>query len=173
MLGMNRSTARRSAGFTLMEMLVAIVIAAILITAAVPSFVDAIKNNATTGQANELVGLLKFARSEAIRRNRPVTVSIGGLPGEEAGWKAVVSDGGSILREISHGRIRLSAPIETEFDRRGRTAPQLLFMTHAPIEDCSHRRQRRRIDIFPSGEIAQCQVMCGEQACVGAQPQEI
>ena len=63
-------TRRRTAqaGFTMMELLIGIAVLAILTTLAVPAFNQFIQNNRLAGQANEVVGALQFARSEALKR---------------------------------------------------------------------------------------------------------
>jgi type IV fimbrial biogenesis protein FimT len=59
---------QRNTGFTLNEMLIALTIVAILSAVAAPSFRQMIQNQRMTTQANELIGDLYFARSEAIKR---------------------------------------------------------------------------------------------------------
>lgn len=61
-------------GFTLIEMMITLVIAAILITAAVPNFKEFIINNKLTTQVNAFITALHVARAEAIKRNLAVTV---------------------------------------------------------------------------------------------------
>lgn len=61
-------------GFTLIEMMMTIAIAAILVSLAVPSFQNLIVNNRLTTQANELVADLNVARSEAIKRGQRVSI---------------------------------------------------------------------------------------------------
>ena len=63
-----------SAGFTLTELLIVVAIGGILLTFAVPSFTETIQNNRMATQINELHASLSFARSEAVKRNRTVTV---------------------------------------------------------------------------------------------------
>ena len=67
---------RHQSGFTLIELVVTISVAAILMALAVPSFRSTIQNNRVTGQANEFVTSLTLARSEAIKRGRNATVCI-------------------------------------------------------------------------------------------------
>lgn len=54
--------------------MIAIAVLAILIGLALPSFRVAVQNNRITSQANELVTAFHLARSEALKRNRPVVV---------------------------------------------------------------------------------------------------
>jgi type IV fimbrial biogenesis protein FimT len=61
-------------GFTLLELMVTVAIAAILVTMAVPTFRDTIRNNRLVTTNNMLLASLNLARSEAIKRNMPVTV---------------------------------------------------------------------------------------------------
>ena len=56
-------------GFTLIELMITMVIAAILLTQAVPSFRAMIANNRITSQVNELVTAINYARSEAAKNN--------------------------------------------------------------------------------------------------------
>lgn len=61
-------------GFTLIELLVTLSIAAILLAVAVPNFITFVQNNRLASQANDLVTMLNYARSEAVKRNRSITV---------------------------------------------------------------------------------------------------
>ncbi len=61
-------------GFTLLELIVTVALAAILLGLAIPSFTGLFERNRLATVANSLVGDLMTARAEAIKRN--VTVSI-------------------------------------------------------------------------------------------------
>ena len=65
---------KRQKGFTLVELLITIVVISILLATAVPSFMQAIKNNRVTGQANSFVVNTQMARNEAVKRGASTTI---------------------------------------------------------------------------------------------------
>ncbi len=64
----------RLTGFTLIELIVALSIAAILLTLAAPSMSSFILSQRLSGQVNDLIADLNLARSEAIKRGVSVTI---------------------------------------------------------------------------------------------------
>jgi len=65
---------RRSNGFTLVELMVALAVAGFLVAMAAPSFESAINGSRLSGGVNELASALQLARAEAVRRNRRATL---------------------------------------------------------------------------------------------------
>jgi type IV fimbrial biogenesis protein FimT len=61
-------------GFTFVELMIALAVAAILLTAGVPSFRAVILNNRMAVQVNDMLTALSVARSEAVKRGAVVTV---------------------------------------------------------------------------------------------------
>ena len=61
---------RQVAGFTLLELMVTIAIAAILLSIALPSFQGVMRSNRIATATNEMLASLSLARSEAIRNTR-------------------------------------------------------------------------------------------------------
>jgi type II secretion system protein H len=67
---------RHMRGFTLSELMIVVAIAAILAAIAAPSLKSLVRGVAVRGAASELVTGIQFARSEAIRANRAVTLTL-------------------------------------------------------------------------------------------------
>jgi len=67
-----QTSRKSSAGFTLVELLVTLALAAILLSQAVPSFSSMIKGNRLATETNTLVSDINLARSEAIKRGTRV-----------------------------------------------------------------------------------------------------
>lgn len=73
---------RWHAGFTLIELMMTVALAAIVLALAAPSLRDLVQNNRVTAHANALAGALALARSEAVRRGGPTSVCA-----DAAGWQ--------------------------------------------------------------------------------------
>ncbi|WP_158885512.1 GspH/FimT family pseudopilin [Rhodanobacter sp. L36] len=65
---------RPSRGFTLIELLVTLVVAAILVSIALPSFRDLMRRSRVSSASNTLTGNLAYARTEAIDRGQLVSM---------------------------------------------------------------------------------------------------
>ena len=74
---MNAARHPRCGGFTLIELMVVVALAAILLAVAAPSFQQMIARNRVEGVAGELSTDLQYARSEAVARNTQVGVIAG------------------------------------------------------------------------------------------------
>ena len=82
---------RAAAGFTMVELMVVVTIAAILAAIAGPNFRTFIGTMNSKSAAFDLIGDLTAARSEAIKRNQPTTVVplVGG--NWASGWQVIAS----------------------------------------------------------------------------------
>ena len=61
-------------GFTLIELMVTILVLGIFMAIAMPDFTAVIENDSITNMSNDLITSLNMARSEAIKRDVPVSV---------------------------------------------------------------------------------------------------
>jgi len=86
----------REKGFTLIELMITLAIAAILLTVAVPSFQSLIENNRLATNVNQVITILHYLKSEAVKRNVAVSLCAGNPnngcacnpgPGCNATWK--------------------------------------------------------------------------------------
>lgn len=110
-------TALRSAGFSLVELMITVAVLAVIVAISAPSFTGVFNNNRLTAGANGLVTSLQTARSEALRRNAPVVVcrstdgtNCDGAVGDWDQW-ITVAGANEVLRQD-----RIRAPVELTSD---------------------------------------------------------
>ena len=102
-------TERRRPGFTLIELVTVLAVAAILAALALPSFRQFVVGSKLSTLSNELIGAFMYARTEAITRNKRITIcardaastatsrkcaTAGGA--WEQGWIIYVDDGATV-----------------------------------------------------------------------------
>lgn len=133
-------------GFTLLELLIVVSIAAILLGIAIPSFNATIRSNRLTTYANELVTALNIARSEAVKRGQEVVVRLTGANWEN-GWQVFVDvdratvatanifndDGDALPCEATEDcRLRIYPALRAPFTLRGDAANFPVFIRFTP-----------------------------------------
>lgn len=170
------NNARSNRGFTLLELIIVMAVMAILVAWGFPSLEESMKNNRMVAQNNEMIAMLQYARSEAIRRNTDVEVHI-----DSAGntWEAFIDDPDNAadvegcalgqLRCSENERVAMTAGVNIiTFNNRGYIrdfgeawTPETVYLQH---ESCVGNNQRRRIDIMPTGQISSCNMACGSTA---------
>jgi type IV fimbrial biogenesis protein FimT len=88
-----------SRGFTLIELMVTVAIAAVLMVVATPSFIQYQRNSELTSVANSLLASINASRSEALKRGRSALVKPTGT-GWAGGWIVFVDmNGDSVYTE--------------------------------------------------------------------------
>lgn len=97
----------RSRGFTIVELMVTLSIAALILAIGAPSFNEFRRNNRLTGTANDFLGAVQTARTEAIKRQLQVSVCPSANPNDASptctngaftGWIAFVDPDGNCVR---------------------------------------------------------------------------
>lgn len=131
-LSKRRNTGQRA--FTLIEVLIVIAIVAILASLAAPSFSDLIKSQKVKSTASDLNAALALARSEAVKRNRDVTMSPATAGNWQDGWQIADPDNAGINIEV-HAAIAgltVTGPASVIYRSSGRVSG-----TTAPAFDIS------------------------------------
>lgn len=152
----------------MMELLLAIAILAIVTVAALPSFTQVIQNNRLSSQTNELVTAMQYARSEALKRSRGVTVCSSddgqGCGGEWSdGWIVIADLGGAdeeLLRVwASPGEDFQFNPASgtIEFQRTG--FADAVYSVDLDLDYCSGDNARR-INVERTGRVGSERVEC-------------
>ena len=82
----------QSRGFTLIELMVALAIAALLLMFGVPSFTTFLRNSEIRSTSESIINGLRTATTEAANRNRPVTFSLKGSGADWTAWEITFVD---------------------------------------------------------------------------------
>ena len=76
----------KQTGLTLIELIVTLAVIGTLLAVGIPEFKSTTANSRLTSAINTLTGDFAFARTEAIKRAWPVTVTAGGGNWATGGW---------------------------------------------------------------------------------------
>ncbi|MGH8830139.1 MAG: GspH/FimT family pseudopilin [Polaromonas sp.] len=120
-----------SRGFTLIELMVVVALAAILLGIGVPSFKSFVAGQRVKTAAGDFAMALVFARAEAIKRNADVTITAAtsGATGWQDGW-TVAAGGGALSTQSAYPGLMLSGPTSAiTFKSTGRLSNSVTTMT--------------------------------------------
>jgi type IV fimbrial biogenesis protein FimT len=153
---MNDQNAQR--GFTLIELMVAVAVLAIMATIAAPSFRELFENNRLATESNRLISAMSFARSEAVRVGDDVSLKAN-AGGFDDGWCVYLGTAcnntgtNEILRKFDAVRLNYTASANTlTFNARGEMT-NAAFQVSIEPEDCDTGDvdKRRTISVSLSG----------------------
>ena len=119
---MMQAMKNRQPGFTVVELLVAIAIVGILAAIAAPSFIGVVNTSRLASNANELLSIIQYARSEAVRSNSRV-IFCGSLSadafeedqcsaGERPYWVVIGRDADGDWRQLR--QVEVQAPVRAK-----------------------------------------------------------
>jgi type IV fimbrial biogenesis protein FimT len=90
---------RSVSGFTLVELMIAIAVFALLVLAALPSFRIWVQNTQIRTVAEGIHNGFQLARAEAVRRNANIELQVG----TTSGWSATLSGTGTVIQTRAAG----------------------------------------------------------------------
>lgn len=173
------------AGFTLVELVIAIAIIAILILAALPNFRAWLQNTQIRTAGEGILNGLQLARAEAVRRNVDIELEMVGA----SGWNAKVASSGTVIQSRPSGEGSGSATAtiypdgstKTTFNGLGRQVGNQdgsVPITHMKIDSSAIPAAETRqlcIMVGAGGVVRMCdpQVAASDtRACLPAPPAE-
>jgi type IV fimbrial biogenesis protein FimT len=157
---MSARTPQPMRGFTIIELMLAVVILAIVVAIGAPSFNDLILGTRVKNAASDIYATLIFARSEAIKRSTNVAITpVGGQ--WVNGW--TVSVGGVTLKtQDAISSLKIECPSGTSctqtvtYRRDGRlnaVSSSLAFVVDEATPPAPRRVAMRCVTVSPSGQI--------------------
>ena len=120
--GRREARTRCARGFTLIELMVTLTVMIVITMLAAPSFSNAFLSNKLAAFANSFVGSAQLARSEAIKRNRPVhlcrsadgaTCAVAGT--WQQGWIVWADDNRNGALDVGETVIQVQQAISTDY----------------------------------------------------------
>jgi len=135
------NTSQRYSGFTLIELMITVSVAAILLSVAAPSFRDTVVRNRLTTATNEFMATINYARSEAIKSGKSVTIckSSSGTGCTttdsewENGWIAFLDDNANGTLNTGETLLRVWSAMPTGYTLRTNSTNFTNFMRYSPL----------------------------------------
>lgn len=152
--------ARRGArGLTLIELMITIAVLAVGLSLAAPSFTVQVSNYRVRAAAESMLNGLNYARTEAVRRNRPVSFT---LSPSGSGWSVDQISPAQTLQTRADGEtagltvVSSSTSRAVTFTSTGLVDTSGTRLTQVNLSAPASNADTRRIDIFGGGLIRMC-----------------
>lgn len=155
----NVRNVREEQGFTIIELMLAVGLAAVLLAIAVPSFQSVTANNALRSSTADLITAINTARAQAVNRRKPVVLRHLGSSWND-GWEVFYDgdDSEGDQRFLPAGAVTVtSADDEIEFLPSGLIAAEVEFQ----VCDDRSGESGRRIRVGRFGVIDNTVITCG------------
>jgi type IV fimbrial biogenesis protein FimT len=147
-------------GFTVIELIVTMSVAAILAAIAVPGFVAISQGERRIAEVNDMVLALNYARSEAVKQNSPTGVSVTANGSWAGGWNVCCTSTGASVnalpaidpRSTLTANLAGTTPVTVTFDSSGAQVPSsgTLIFTFC---DSRGAASATAVEINPRGHI--------------------
>ncbi len=151
--------------------MIAVAVIGVIAMIGLPGLKAMLENNRVATQTNRLVSAIHLARSEAVKRNKAVTLCPvgdgGGLCGDDwsKGWKVVIEGENRVLRvfDVKDQLLSVpSAPARLVFNAEGRVDATASAQREIIIRKASFQR---RVALTLGGSVRSCRVK-QDGACV-------
>lgn len=145
-------------GFTLVELLIAISIIAILLAIGIPSFQQTIDKRRLVGAADNLLADMRYAMGESTKRNVPITVTFT----EGASWSYSFETSPGVTKTTSGGDYRGTSMLVSTtgdlftFDPKRGTLDQAPTSTETLITITSARGAKLGVEVAPQSHMRLC-----------------
>lgn len=153
-------------GFTLIELMIVITLVGVMLALAVPNFRDFIRRNRLSAQSNEFIAAVQYARAEAIRRNRNVSVRATDASDNAnewgKGWQVI----DTLATDTTLLRATPALPGSLALDSSN-SANVITFNSSGLLQDgadvyrlCDQEKSGRRIEITAVGQTTHATIEC-------------
>lgn len=115
---MKRHLIKSQTGFTLVELMITVAIAAILLGIGIPSFQELLSNGRVSSTTNDFVSSLQITRSEAVKRGHQVTMckssdgaTCANSGSWEDGWIVITDEDNNQTLSLGESIIQVHEPV--------------------------------------------------------------
>jgi len=168
---------RPSKGFTLVELMTAVAVVAILSAIAYPSFQGTLRSNRMATTSNQLIASLSLARSEAVKNTHGagICASVNGTSCDGDDWTrgwmvwddpnhSGSFDAGETVLRFTEGRTDLlgtgNQVLSIGFDGRGRNRANASEDITLRPDKCGDQPLQRRVTVSPTGQVRVTKETC-------------